>query len=124
MESPPYPLSSRAKPRDLQFYRPVLEMLFDRVLTQVEVKMCLRLRRSDKVGESMLSGPACRAGLTSAVDLRASKSRPCPLKTFPGQACRTADPSASLGMTKGRVALPCRVRFLVEKPAPKGVLCI
>ena len=29
--------------------------------------MCLRLRRSEKVGESMLSGPACRAGLTLAV---------------------------------------------------------
>jgi len=27
-------------------------------------------------------------------------------KTFPGRACRTADPSASLGMTKGRVVLP------------------
>ena len=35
----PFPLSSRAKPRDLQFYRPVLEMFFDRVLMQVEVKM-------------------------------------------------------------------------------------
>src|SRR5580692_2857871 len=29
MEASPYPLSSRAKPRDLQFYRPVLEMLFE-----------------------------------------------------------------------------------------------
>ncbi len=40
VESPPYPLSSRAKPRDLQFCRPVLEMFFDRVLMQVEVKVC------------------------------------------------------------------------------------
>ena len=30
MEALPYPLSSRAKPRDLQFYRPLLEMFFDR----------------------------------------------------------------------------------------------
>ena len=35
MEAPPSPLSSRAKPRDLQFYRPVLEMFFDRVLMQL-----------------------------------------------------------------------------------------
>jgi hypothetical protein len=30
-------------------------------------------------------------------------------KTFPGEVRRTADPSASLGMTKGRVALPRRI---------------
>jgi hypothetical protein len=29
------------------------------------------------------------------------------LKTFPGRVCRTADPSASLGMTKGKAMLPC-----------------
>ena len=29
VEAPPYPLSSRAKPRDLQFCRPVLEMFFE-----------------------------------------------------------------------------------------------
>jgi hypothetical protein len=40
VEAPPYPLSSRAKPRDLQFCRPLLEMFFDRVLMQVEVKVC------------------------------------------------------------------------------------
>jgi hypothetical protein len=28
------------------------------------------------------------------------------LQTFPGEVRRTADPSASLGMTKGRVTLP------------------
>ncbi len=30
MEAPPSPLSSRAKPRDLQFCGPLLEMFFDR----------------------------------------------------------------------------------------------
>jgi len=30
MEAPPSPLSSRAKPRDLQFYGSFLEMFFDR----------------------------------------------------------------------------------------------
>jgi hypothetical protein len=30
MEPTPYPLSSRAKPRDLQFRGPFLEMFFDR----------------------------------------------------------------------------------------------
>jgi hypothetical protein len=29
MEALPFPLSSRAKPRDLQFYRPILEMFFE-----------------------------------------------------------------------------------------------
>ena len=29
-------------------------------------------------------------------------------KTFPGRACRTADPSASLGMTKGIAEFPLR----------------
>jgi hypothetical protein len=29
MEAPPSPLSSRAKPRDLQFRGPFLEMFFD-----------------------------------------------------------------------------------------------
>jgi hypothetical protein len=28
MEAPPSPLSSRAKPRDLRFYGPVVEMFF------------------------------------------------------------------------------------------------
>ena len=36
MEAPPSPLSSRAKLRDLRFYRLVLEMFFDRVLMRVE----------------------------------------------------------------------------------------
>ena len=31
-------------------------------------------------------------------------------KTFPGRACRTADPSTSLGMTKGSATLPCEIR--------------
>jgi hypothetical protein len=31
MEASPFPLSSRAKPRDLRFYGPVLEMFFDSV---------------------------------------------------------------------------------------------
>jgi hypothetical protein len=38
-------------------------------------------------------------------------------KTFPGRACRTADPSATLGMTKGRVALSLSVRWLAERTA-------
>jgi hypothetical protein len=37
--------------------------------------------------------------------------------TFPGRACRTADPSAALGMTKGRVAFSLSVRWLVERTA-------
>jgi hypothetical protein len=40
LEAAPSPLSSRAKPRDLQFYRPVLEMFFEKVLMQVEEKLC------------------------------------------------------------------------------------
>jgi hypothetical protein len=32
MEASPSPLSSRAQPRDLQFYGPFLEMFFDRAV--------------------------------------------------------------------------------------------
>jgi hypothetical protein len=52
MEPQPSPLSSRAKPRDLQFYGPVLDMFFDRaaVLTfpsgaSVSVLVCGRAGR-------------------------------------------------------------------------------
>jgi hypothetical protein len=40
MEAILFPLSSRAKPRDLRFSGFVLEMFFDKVLMQVEVKVC------------------------------------------------------------------------------------
>ena len=42
MEAPPSPLSSRAKPRDLQFYRPVLEMFFEEAVWALRV--CVRTR--------------------------------------------------------------------------------
>ena len=67
--------------------------------------------------------------------LRASKPRSLPRKTFPGRACRTADPSASLrrktfpgkvrgtadpsaslGMTKGRVVLPSEFDDAEDQP--------
>jgi hypothetical protein len=78
----------------------------DSVLMQVEVKSVPHLRRSDNVGESM---PQPRPGWANVWQsaLRASKPKPLPRKTFPGRACRAADPSASLGMTKGRVSPPC-----------------
>jgi hypothetical protein len=41
-EPPPSPLSSRAKPRDLWFSGPLLEMFFDRVV------MCLRPTQGDE----------------------------------------------------------------------------
>jgi hypothetical protein len=56
MEAPPYPLSSRAKPRDLQFYRPVLEMLFDRILTQPEILMHSLLPISQLLHEKNIWG--------------------------------------------------------------------
>ena len=40
MEAPPSPLSSRAQPRDLQFYRPVLEMFFEEAVPALRV--CVR----------------------------------------------------------------------------------
>jgi hypothetical protein len=40
MEASPSPLSAPVKPRDLQFCRPFLEMFFDGVLVQAEVKVC------------------------------------------------------------------------------------
>ena len=106
------PLSSRAQPRDLQFCRPVLEMFFDRVLMQVEVKVCRAYGARTMLGNRAPALPGwadvwrSAPSTSSGQALRASKPRPLPRKTFPGRACRTADPSASLGMTKGRAALP------------------
>ncbi len=58
----PPSLSSRAQPRDLQFCRPVLEMFFEKVLMQVEVKVCRAYG-----ARTMLGNPSAqpgRAGLT------------------------------------------------------------
>ena len=62
MEASPYPLSSRAQPRDLQFCRPVLEMFFDRVRMQVEVKVCGAYGTRTMLGNRCLS-PAGLGGL-------------------------------------------------------------
>jgi hypothetical protein len=88
-----------AKPRDLRFCGPFLEMFFDRALMQVQVKVP-RLRRSDNVGKSMPQPWPGWADVWRSA-LRASRPRPLPRKTFPGKVRRTADPSAALGMTRG-----------------------
>ena len=62
MEASPSPLSSRAKPRDLQFCRPVLEMFFDKVLMQVEVKVCRAYGARTMLGNRIPQ--PFRAGLT------------------------------------------------------------
>jgi hypothetical protein len=41
MKAPPFPLSSRAKPRDLQFRGPFLETFFDRAIVEVSTKNVL-----------------------------------------------------------------------------------
>jgi len=46
METPPFPLSSRAQPRDLQFYGPFLEM-FSTELYQFRV-ILMRLHVADR----------------------------------------------------------------------------
>ena len=61
MEALASPLSSREQPRDLRFRRPVLEMFFDRVRMQVEVKVCRAYGARTMLG--ILCQP-CRAGLT------------------------------------------------------------
>jgi hypothetical protein len=61
MEALPFPLSSRAKPRDLRFYGPVMGMFFDRVRMQVEVKVCRTYGAETMLGNRM-SQPF-RAGL-------------------------------------------------------------
>ena len=63
-EARPSPLSSRAQPRDLQFYMPVLEVFFDRVLMRVGLKMCPRLRAWTVLG---IGPPPRRAGRRLAV---------------------------------------------------------
>ena len=71
----------------------------------VEVKGCRAYGARTMLGNLCLSPAGLGCVWRSA--LRASMPRPLPRKTFPGRACRPADPSASLGMTKGRVSLPC-----------------
>ena len=106
--TPPFVIPNEAEGY-LQFCRLVLEMLFDRVPMQIELQVCRASWRSDDVGESMPQ--PCRARLTFLAvgpfeKLRADstglKTQTVSSKTFPGRACGTADPSASLGMTKGR----------------------
>ena len=50
-----------AKPSDLLFYRPVLDMFFDGVRMQVEVKVCRAYGARTMLGN--MTQP-CRAGLT------------------------------------------------------------
>ena len=79
MEAPPFPLSSRAKPRDLQFYRLVLEMFFDRVRMQVEVKVCAPTVLGQCWGIDVPALPGWVDVWRSAV--QASKPRPPPRNT-------------------------------------------
>jgi hypothetical protein len=87
---------------DLQFCRLVLEIFFDKILVQVEVKVCRAygartiLDRSPDLPAAQFDG---RPHGPQSPDRSLEK-------TFPGRACRTADPSASLGMTKERATLP------------------
>ncbi len=68
------------------------------------------LWRSHNVEESILVARSkvstmCPVCTVCQSALPASKPTASP-RTFPGRACRTADPSAALGMTKGRATLP------------------
>ena len=68
------------------------------------------LWRSHNVEESILVARSkvstmCPVCTVCQSALPASKPTASPT-TFPGRACRTADPSAALGMTKGRATLP------------------
>jgi hypothetical protein len=55
MEASPFPLSSRAQPRDLQFSGILLEIFFDGVLMQVEVKVCRAYGARTMLGNRCLS---------------------------------------------------------------------
>ena len=115
MEAPPSPLSSRAQPRDLQFCRLVLEMFFEEAVWVLRPVGPTAKRQPSPGGLGhrfpTLSERRRRGTLSPQ-----PASVPC-RKTFPGRACRTADPSAALGMTKGRVALSLSVHWLMERTA-------
>jgi hypothetical protein len=92
---------------------------------QVEVKVCRAYGARTMFGESM-PRPR-RAGLTlGGRPLRQAQGRlygpqspDCPSpKTFPGRACRTAVPSATLGMTKGGVVLSLNIAVDGENSRP------
>ena len=114
MEAPPSPLSSRAQPRDLQFCRLVLEMFFEEAVWVLRPVGPTAKRQPSPGGLGhrfpTLSERRRRGTLSPQ-----PASVPC-RKTFPGRACRTADPSAALGMTKGRVALSLSVHWLMREP--------
>jgi hypothetical protein len=130
LEATLFLLSSRAKPRDLQFYRHLFEMFFNRVLNAGRGESVPRLRRSDRVGNRYPS-PG-RAGLAFSGGPYGPRSPDRFLEiTFPGGACGTADPSASLGMTKGRGVPHCgsdaggeNRRSLPLRCAPVGMIRI
>jgi hypothetical protein len=114
MKTPPSPLSSRAKPRGLQFCRPVLEMFFDRVLMQVEVNVCRVSGVRTMLGNRCRS-PA-RAGLTFGRRPYGPRSPDRSLENISRtslQNCRfpfdfaQGRLSATLGMTKGKAMFPC-----------------
>ena len=85
--------------------------IFDRVLMWVGGESVPRLRRSDIVGESDAPALPGWADVWRSA-LRASKPTPLPRKTFPGRVRRTADPSATLGMTKCEAVLPSKFVFV------------
>jgi hypothetical protein len=105
LEASPSLLSSRAKPRDLQFRGPLLETFFEEaVWTLRPVGPTAKRQPSPAgLGNRFPTFPERRRRGTLSPQPASVRCR----KTFPGRAYRTADPSASLGMTKGRVALPC-----------------
>jgi hypothetical protein len=123
----------------------------DRILMRAGGESVPRLQRSDNVGESIPQ--PFRTGLTLAIGPYGPRSTdrflekhsqnglaelqipfdfaqgrlsvPLRRKTFPREVRRTADPSAALGMTKGRAALPWRAVarpkvFFITLGGPKG----
>ena len=105
--SAPFPLSSRAKPRDLQFRGPFLEMFFEEAVwaSRPVGPTAKRQPSPGGLGHKFPNLPERRRRGTLSPQPASILCR----KTFPGRACRTADPSASLGMTKGGVALPSSI---------------
>jgi hypothetical protein len=61
--------------------------------------------------------PACRGSAVGAAHFHLNLHQYSVEKTFPARACRTADPSASLGMTKVKVDASMCIRWLMGRNA-------
>ena len=130
LESPPSPLLSRAKPRDLQFCRPVLEMFLQgssRALRPVEPALSLSKGPTPNVTQPGRAGDKGSSPTLSERRRRGTLSPQSPSvlcrKTFPGRACRTADPSTFARDDKGKGGDSMCIRWMAEIRAGPPLRC-